>query len=97
MQNNSQTETFEKLVTIDEVAQHLSIPRVSIFELTRSRCKNPIPAVRIGPKTVRFLMSAVQPWILAQSGLPVLIPNYTVSVAARKNRTLREKDARSKA
>ncbi|MBW8059198.1 MAG: helix-turn-helix domain-containing protein [Solirubrobacterales bacterium] len=50
----------ESLLTADEAAQLLHIPRSTVYELVRSRG---LPHVRIGERGLRFTRSDLRGWI----------------------------------
>lgn len=52
-----------EILTPDEVAERLKIKTKTIYELTRSRCRHPIPVHRAG-KALRFSWSEVLAWFL---------------------------------
>lgn len=53
----------EPLLTAAELAAYLNVPRSYITEKTRYRTMNPIPALRLGARTVRFRLSDVKVWL----------------------------------
>ena len=55
-----------EIVTPREVAQRLQVPEPWVYEKTRTRCKNPLPCVRIG-RFIRFDWFAVLDWWEKQS------------------------------
>ena len=59
---------FPELMTADQLAAFLQVPRTYISEKTRYRSSNPIPAVRLGARTLRFRMTDVQVWMTQQTG-----------------------------
>ena len=56
----------DRLLTANEVAGLLAVPRSSVYEYAR-RTHDPLPAVRIG-RHVRFVRSELDAWIVAQRG-----------------------------
>ena len=54
----------DRLLTADEVAGLLAVPRSSVYEYVR-RLHDPLPAVRIG-RHVRFVRGELDAWIVAQ-------------------------------
>lgn len=58
-----------ELLTIDQLAERLQMPRQSVLGLTRSRArgKNPLPVIRVTPQVLRFDWSAVQLWLAAKT------------------------------
>jgi excisionase family DNA binding protein len=52
----------EDILTPEEVAARLKVPDSWVYEKTRSRCRNPIPCLRIG-RYIRFNWSAVVNWL----------------------------------
>ncbi len=57
----------DRLLTADEVAGLLAVPRSSVYEYAR-RARDPLPAVRIG-RHVRFVRGELDAWIVAQRGV----------------------------
>jgi hypothetical protein len=55
-----------EIVTPKELAQRLHVPEPWVYEKTRTRCKNPLPCLRIG-RFIRFDWSAVLDWLEKQS------------------------------
>lgn len=53
----------EPLLTAAQLAEFLNVPLSYITEKTRYRTMNPIPALRLGARTVRFRLSDVQVWL----------------------------------
>jgi excisionase family DNA binding protein len=53
----------EPLLTADDVAELLSIPRSSVYEYTR-RQHNPLPSIPVG-RHRRFHRSALEAWLTA--------------------------------
>ncbi len=62
----------DRLLTADEVAGLLAVPRSSVYEYVR-RTHDPLPAVRID-RHVRFVRGEVDAWILAQRGAGPMRP-----------------------
>jgi hypothetical protein len=58
-----------EILTAEDVAMRLKLRPETIYELTRRRCRRPLPAHRAG-KVLRFLWSEVLAWFLEgqQSG-----------------------------
>jgi excisionase family DNA binding protein len=56
----------EPLLTAEQVARLLGIPRSSVYEYAR-RGEDPLPAVRVG-RHVRFHRSALERWLGEQHG-----------------------------
>ncbi len=61
--------SFPDLMNAGQLAEFLQVPRSYVSEKTRFRCSNPIPAVRLGARTLRFRMSDVQVWMTQQTGV----------------------------
>jgi excisionase family DNA binding protein len=55
------TTLAEPLLTADQVARLLGVPRTSVYEYAR-RSRDPLPAVRVG-RHVRFHRAAVAQWL----------------------------------
>jgi excisionase family DNA binding protein len=53
-----------EILTPEEVAERLKIKPSTVYELTRSRCRNPLPAHRAG-KVLRFNWAEVVAWFHA--------------------------------
>lgn len=51
---------FEPLLTADEAARLLRVPRSTLYELVRSRG---LPHIRIGERGLRFTRSDLDEWI----------------------------------
>ena len=60
--NASDRLAAENILTPEELADRLKVPRSWIFEKTRSRCQNPIPHFRIG-RYIRFDWTRVVEWL----------------------------------
>lgn len=56
--------TTESLMTADEAARLLHVPRSTVYELVRSRG---LPHVRIGDRGLRFTHSDLGSWIAANT------------------------------
>ena len=56
----------EPLLTADDVARVLRVPRSSVYEYAR-RLHRPLPAMRIG-RHLRFYRSEIEAWLLEQRG-----------------------------
>jgi excisionase family DNA binding protein len=56
------TETFEPLLTIEQVAERLQLKPSTIYELTRRRNRRPMPVLRAG-KFLRFRWSQIEAWL----------------------------------
>src|SRR5271155_2210923 len=56
----------EDILTPEEVAARLKVPPSWVYEKTRTRCRNPIPCLRLG-RYVRFDWNAVINWLSAAS------------------------------
>jgi excisionase family DNA binding protein len=74
---------FPELMTAAQLAAYLRVPRTYISEKTRYRSLNPIPAVRLGARTLRFRMSEVQVWLQQQTGTLSKPRRYKRGPAAR--------------
>jgi hypothetical protein len=55
-----------EILTAQDVAMRLKLRPETIYELTRRRCRRPLPAHRVG-KVLRFVWSEVLEWFLANS------------------------------
>jgi len=60
----SAQQLHEPLLTADDIAAWLAVPRSSVYEYAR-REREPLPAVRIG-RHLRFVRAEVSAWIGAQ-------------------------------
>ena len=54
------------ILTLEELAARLKVSERWCYEKTRSRCQNPLPAIRIG-RYLRFNWLAVSAWLAAHS------------------------------
>jgi excisionase family DNA binding protein len=52
------------ILTPEELAARLKVKPSWVYEKTRERCQNPIPALRIG-RYIRFDWAAVVKWLAA--------------------------------
>ena len=82
---------IETLLTAEQLAAYLQVDPAYVFEKTRSRCPNPIPAIRLGARSLRFKMSDIQAWIDAQQGTLTEKRTYRLSPSAKRRR--KERDA----
>jgi predicted DNA-binding transcriptional regulator AlpA len=57
--------SYEPLLTREEVARRLRQKPETIYSLTRRRCLNPLPAIRIG-KSLVFRWSQIEQWLATQ-------------------------------
>jgi len=57
-----QSVDFHNILTPEELAARLKVPKSWIFEKTRSRCLDPIPHYRIG-RYVRFNWTRIVEWL----------------------------------
>jgi excisionase family DNA binding protein len=55
-----------QILTLSELAERLKVSERWVYEKSRSRCPNPLPAVKIG-RYLRFLWSDVSDWMRRQS------------------------------
>jgi excisionase family DNA binding protein len=55
---------YHPLLTADEAAQLLHVPRSTLYELVRSRG---LPHVRIGDRGLRFTHSDLEDWVTANT------------------------------
>ena len=55
---------MEKLMTVDDVAEYLSLNRDVVLRKAR---KGEIPAVKAGPRTYRFYRDQVDEWLRSQT------------------------------
>lgn len=53
---------FEPVLTIEEVAKVLKMKPEQVYELTRGRCRRPLPFLKVG-KFLRFRLSSVDKWL----------------------------------
>jgi len=65
---------FEELLTVEEVAQLLKVPRSWVYERTRLRGSERLPHVKLG-KYVRFEESAIRAWVRARRHVPFPSPH----------------------
>ena len=59
----------EPLLTADDVARVLRVPRSSVYDYAR-RLHRPLPSMRIG-RHVRFYRSEIEAWLVEQRAAPV--------------------------
>ncbi len=64
----SHEQLHQPLLTADDIAAWLAVPRSSVYEYAR-REHGPLPAVRIG-RHLRFVREDVADWIGAQRDVP---------------------------
>ncbi len=69
MQSNPAVLSPEDIINPKELAARLKVPESWVFEKTRKRQKNPLPAFRIG-RYIRFSWSAVAAWLESTSPKP---------------------------
>jgi excisionase family DNA binding protein len=57
----------DDILTIEELAAFLKLPKQSIYQMTRKRGQtrhnNPLPFCRIGEQKIRFRKSAIEAWL----------------------------------
>ena len=53
-----------RLMTIDELAEVLNVPRSWIYQRTHRGASDPIPYIKVG-RLLRFRMEAVEEWLAA--------------------------------
>ena len=57
----------DEILTVDELAAMLKMPREAVYEMTRRRSQkrhaNPLPVIRLGERHVRFLRSHIESWL----------------------------------
>jgi excisionase family DNA binding protein len=56
------TQSFEPILTIEQVAERLELKPSTIYELTRRRNRHPLPVLRAG-KFLRFRWSEIERWL----------------------------------
>jgi len=66
----------ENILTPEELADRLKVPRTWVFEKTRSRCQNPIPHFRIG-RYIRFDWTRVVEWLATTEGERAGRPDFS--------------------
>lgn len=54
----------EPLLTADDVARVLRVPRSSVYDYAR-RSRHPLPSMRVG-RHLRFYRSEIEAWLLEQ-------------------------------
>jgi excisionase family DNA binding protein len=52
----------QSILTGEQVATQLQISPDTVYELTRRRCRNPLPFIKVG-KYLRFRWSDVERWL----------------------------------
>jgi excisionase family DNA binding protein len=63
--NEPHNNGFEKLLTVEEVAELLQVPPSWVYERTRQRSSNRLPGFRLG-KYWRFRLTDVLQWLERQ-------------------------------
>jgi excisionase family DNA binding protein len=56
----------QQILTIDELASRLKTSRRWVYEKSRRRCQNPLPAIHIG-RYLRFNWVDVSAWLRSQT------------------------------
>jgi excisionase family DNA binding protein len=56
-----------QILTLAELAERLRVSERWVYEKSRRRCQNPLPAIRIG-RYLRFDWIEVSAWLRQQSG-----------------------------
>jgi excisionase family DNA binding protein len=64
----------QRLLTADDVAAILDVPRSLIYALVR---RGELPAIRVGERYVRFRAEAIERWIEGREASAVVIPRGT--------------------
>jgi excisionase family DNA binding protein len=54
------------ILTLSDIAERLKVSERWVYEKTRARCQNPLPAIRIG-RYLRFYWLDVAAWLQRQS------------------------------
>jgi len=54
-----------QILTLKEVAERLKVSERWVYEKSRRRCQNPLPAIRIG-RYLRFDWTSVSAWLRQQ-------------------------------
>lgn len=52
-------------MTVGEVAEELKLPQARVYKLIRD-CRNPLPAHRVGERTIRVQRDELQAWLDAR-------------------------------
>jgi predicted DNA-binding transcriptional regulator AlpA len=55
-------QAVDPILTAAQVGERLQISPGCVYELTRRRCKNPLPYVKVG-KYLRFRLSHIESWL----------------------------------
>jgi excisionase family DNA binding protein len=63
-QQNGSHPLAQPLLTADEAAELLHVPRSTVYELVRSRR---LPHVRIGERGMRFTRSGLEEWVASHT------------------------------
>lgn len=58
----------EQILTLSEIAERLKVSERWIYEKSRTRCRNPLPVIRIG-RYLRFYWCDVSDWLRSQSNV----------------------------
>jgi excisionase family DNA binding protein len=64
----------QRLLTADDVAAILDVPRSLVYALAR---RGELPAIRVGARYVRFRAEAIERWIEGQEASAAFIPRGT--------------------
>jgi excisionase family DNA binding protein len=64
----------QRLLTADDVAAILDVPRSLVYALVR---RGELPAIRVGERYVRFRAEAIERWIEGREASAVVIPRGT--------------------
>ena len=61
----SRVTDVDELLTVDDLAKLLKVPKSWIYEHTRADCRDPLPSIRLG-KYRRFIAADVQRYLQAR-------------------------------
>ena len=56
---------MDELLTVDELAEWLKVPKSWVYEHTRTNCPDPLPSIRLG-KYRRFIAADVRRYLQAR-------------------------------
>lgn len=57
-----------QILTLPEVAERLKVSQRWVYEKSRKRCQNPLPAIRIG-RYLRFDWTDISAWLIEQKAV----------------------------
>jgi len=61
----TRVESWEPILTVEQVSERLQLKPSTVYELTRRRNKHPLPVLRAG-KFLRFRWSQIEAWLAGE-------------------------------